>query len=50
MNTFVRGKKEVKVDESKYFDLKKFWLIFQDANKVSQKVKEFALNSLLDIL
>jgi len=46
----LRSKKEVKVDESKYIDLHKFWLVFQDSNKVSQKIKETALSSLVDIL
>jgi hypothetical protein len=50
VNNLLRGKKEVKVDESKYIDLHKFWLVFQDANKVSQKVKETALSSMIDIL
>ena len=50
MNTMFRGKKEIKIDETKYMDLGKFWLIFQDFNKVSQKVKDSALNSLIEIL
>jgi hypothetical protein len=33
-------KKEVKIDETKYIDLTLFWKIFQDQNKVSQKVKD----------
>ena len=43
-------KKEFKIDESKYYDLLLFWQIFQDSNKVSQKVKDLALNSLIEIL
>jgi hypothetical protein len=43
-------KKEVKIDETKYIDLTLFWQIFQDQNKVSQKVKDQALNSLIEIL
>ena len=49
-NFLSRSKKEVKIDESKYFDLSKFWMIFQDANKIPQKVKDLALNSLIDII
>jgi hypothetical protein len=43
-------KKENKLDESIFFDLTKFWYIMQDANKVSHKVKDLALNSLIEIL
>ena len=46
MNT----KKEVKIDETKYIDLKLFWQIFLDQNKVSQKVKDQALNLLIEIV
>ena len=46
----MRSKKDAKIDDTKYFDLSKFWLIFQDSNKVSQKVKDLSLNSLVDIL
>lgn len=28
VNTLLRNKKEAKIDDSKYFDLNKFWLIF----------------------
>ena len=50
MGNILSKKKEVKIDESKYIDLALFWQIFQDHNKVSQKVKELALNSLIEIL
>lgn len=50
MGNILSKKKEVKIDESKYIDLVLFWQIFQDQNKVSQKVKELALNSLIEIL
>lgn len=43
-------KKEVKIDEGRYVDLLLFWQIFQDSNKVAQKVKDLALNSLIEIL
>ena len=43
-------KKEVKIDENKYIDLTLFWQIFQDQNKVTQKVKDQALSSLIEIL
>jgi hypothetical protein len=43
-------KKESKVDEGMYYDLIKFWQIMQDQNKVGHKVKELALNSLIEIL
>jgi hypothetical protein len=49
MNAIMK-KKEVKIDEDKYYDLILFWHIFQDANKVPQKVKDLALNSLIEIL
>lgn len=50
LNNLLRNKKEIKIDESKYIDLNKFWLIFQESNKVNQKVKDVALNSLCEIL
>lgn len=42
--------KEVKIDETKYIDLSLFWQIFQDSNKVTQKIKDLALNSLVELL
>ena len=51
MSTIIKGKsKEVKIDATQYLDLRKFWSIFQESNKVSQKIKDLALNSLIDIL
>lgn len=51
MTSFLRGgKKEVKIDEMKFYDPIKFWIIFQDSNKVSAKVKDLALNSLIEII
>mmetsp|Transcript_8862 Transcript_8862/g.8233 ORF Transcript_8862/g.8233 Transcript_8862/m.8233 type:complete len:493 (+) Transcript_8862:1431-2909(+) len=47
---FFKNKKEVKIDESKYYDISKFWVTFQDSNKVAQKVKDLALNSLIEII
>jgi len=49
----IRGKAPVfdsQIDESKYVDLLKFWVIFQDDNKVSKGVKDLALASLVEIL
>lgn len=50
MNTIMNKKKDVKIDEQKYIDLLQLWRIFQDSNKVSQKVKDLALNSLIELL
>ncbi len=46
----ISKQKEIKIDDSKYIDLTIFWQIFQDQNKISQKVKDLALNSLIEIL
>ena len=43
-------KKESKTEERQFYDLKKLWLIFQESNKVTLKVKDLALNSLIEIL
>lgn len=44
------GKKKDPKEERQFYDLKKLWLIFQEQNKVSIKVKDLALNSLIEIL
>lgn len=51
VSTMMGKRKEVKIDESRYVDLILFWQIMQDSNKVvAQKVKDLALNSLIDVL
>ena len=40
VSNLMNKKKEVKIDESKYIDLSLFWKIFQDSNKVTQKIKD----------
>jgi len=50
MTAFFKTKKEVKIDESKYYDISKFWVAFQDGTKVTSKVKDLALNSLIEII
>ena len=50
MKNLISKPKEIKIDESKFYDLTLFWQIFQDQNKVTQKVKDLALNSLIEIL
>ena len=50
MKNLISKQKEVKIDDSKYIDLTLFWQIFQDQNKVAQKVKDLALISLIEIL
>lgn len=49
MNKLIKGK-EVKIDETKYIDLTLFWQIFQESYKVAPKVKDLALNSLVELL
>lgn len=50
MGSLLRNNKKEKIDESKYLDLSKLWLIIQDSNKVPQKVKDLSLNCLIEIL
>jgi hypothetical protein len=50
MSSFLRGKKETKIEDVKFYDPFKFWTIFQDNNKVPSKVKDLALNSLIEII
>jgi hypothetical protein len=50
VNNIMGKKKEAKIDDSKYIDLTLFWQIFQDSNKVTQKIKDLSLNSLIEIL
>jgi hypothetical protein len=50
LKNMISKQKEIKIDDSKYIDLTLFWQIFQDQNKVTQKVKDLALNSLIEIL
>jgi hypothetical protein len=45
-----KPKEGIKLDEAKYIDLGIFWKIFQDQNKVSQKVKDLSLNCLVELL
>lgn len=47
---FFQGKKDQKADDKSFYDSYKFWQIFQDSNKVSQKIKDTALSSLIDII
>lgn len=34
INNFLNKKRDMKIDEAKFYDLTKLWMIFQDQNKV----------------
>lgn len=50
ITNLLRTKKEIQIDPKSFYDLNKFWLIFQDSNKVLPKIKDLALNCLIEIL